>query len=114
MSKKQKQFLAWTAAALVFGAIAYFTPHPPPSLPPPVSGPVAHAPATCAEFAQYYHDTQKEWDTLAQHPGLILFGSLVVVAGLVQIARWMHTALRGMSRLFLYGWGWAKSVSGTR
>jgi hypothetical protein len=125
---KHKRFFAMTAGAFVLGAVAFIAPH---SHHPPqqaVAGqqnmrldpftnryePILPSPTTCAEFEQYYRDSQKEWDTLGQHPGIILFGSLVAVAGLVQIARWIFAVLHGTSRLFWYGWGRVKSVSATR
>jgi hypothetical protein len=128
LTRKHKQFFAMTAGALVLGIVALIAPHSPHPPQRAVAGqqarpldpftnrplPELPPPTTCAEFEQYYQDSQKQWDTLAQHPGLILFSLLVAVAGLIQIARWMHTALRGLGRLFWYGWGWGKSVSATR
>jgi hypothetical protein len=128
LTSKHKQFFAMTAGALILGTVAMIAPHQhhPPQravgsqqnrrLDPFTNRyePVLPPPTTCAEFEQYYRDSQKEWDTLGQHPSMILFSMLVAVAGLVQIARWTRAVLWSLGSLLSYGWGQIKSVSATR
>jgi hypothetical protein len=122
LTSKHKQFFVMTAGALILGAVALMMPHqhhPPQRAVGSQQNrrldPFTHRyepeppqPATCAEFQQYYWDSQKEWDTLGQHPSMLLFGLSVAVAGLLQIARWIRTAWQGLGHLLLYGWGYVK------